>query len=113
MPLSTGAKIHVSERRAFEEDIRRHFVGQIEAINNSIARARGYAFVYHPGSTTYIRSKDERTRIVPLADANLLIRVLPIDANVNSIEYRSEEGVTVVTDGATFELEINDFGANR
>jgi hypothetical protein len=112
LPLSTGAKIHVLERRKFEDDIRRHFVGEIEAVANNVARARGFTFVYHRGKTAYVRSRKEQIRLLALTDALLIIRLLPADARLEQIEYRSEGDRTIVTDG-TFQLEIADFGSNR
>lgn len=112
MPLSSGARVHVVDRRLFDGDVRRHFVGQVEAVANSVARVRGYTFVHEPGVGEYVRSRNEQTRLVPLTDAMLVIRVLPPDARIADVEYRTEEDRMIVTDG-TFELEIADFGALR
>jgi hypothetical protein len=113
MPLSSGAKIHVTERRAFEADIRAHFIGEVEAIANGVARARGWAFVFNTGRNEYVRSRHPRIRLVPLNDARLVIRVLPPASNVEAAEYRFDDDQLFVTDGVNFEIEINDFGAMR
>jgi hypothetical protein len=112
MPLSSGTKIHVIERRLFDGDIRRHFVGEIEAVANSVARARGWTFVHDPGKSGYVRSRREQIRIVPLTDAHLTIRILPLETRIADVAYRAEGNRTIVTDGS-FELEIADFGAHR
>jgi hypothetical protein len=36
-----GEVIHVIERRIFSGDVRRHFVGEIEACSNSALRVKG------------------------------------------------------------------------
>lgn len=112
MPLSSGARVHVVERRLFEGDIRRHFAGVVEAVANSVARVRGYTFVHEPGRGAYVRSEHEQTRLIALTAGHLVIRVLPPDTRVAEIEYRADGNRMIVTDG-TFELEIADFGAHR
>jgi hypothetical protein len=112
MPLSTGTKIHVLDRRLFDGDVRRHFVGEVEAVANSVARVRGYMFVHEPGKSSYVRSRREQVRIVALIDARLIIRILPPETAIAEVEYRAEGNRTIVTDGR-FELEIADFGAHR
>lgn len=112
MPLSSGARVHVIDRRLFDGDIRRHFVGVVEAVANSVARVRGYTFVHEPGKGAYVRSRLEQTRLIPLTDGHLIIRVLPPETRVSEIEYQADDNRTIVTDGS-FELEIADFGAHR
>ena len=52
MILQPGEKVHVVERRSFDTDIRRHFVGAVEDVDISAFRATGYAFFDDVGSTT-------------------------------------------------------------
>jgi hypothetical protein len=110
MLLKPGEKIHVITRRWFEGDLRRHFAGEIVAANESIARVRGYTFVFHPGPNEYVRRPESRERIIALADAGNIINFIPEDVNLEELVYRpSEENRLVVTDRRSFHLDINEF----
>ena len=113
MVLDVGEKIHVMERRRFESDLRRHFLGVVEAVGALSIRATGYAFVYDPGSSTYIRMTEQRTRLIPLGAAGVIINVLPPESALEEARYEEEHGRLVVTDGSAFKLDINEFGRHR
>lgn len=113
MLLDVGEKIHVIERRRFDTDLRRHFFGVVEQVNASTARAVGYVFVYDSGSSSYVRGGELRTRLIPLSSDGVIINVAPHDTSVDAVRYQDENGRLVVTDGAAFKLDINEFGRNR
>ena len=46
MLVEIGEKVHIAVRRMFETDLRRHFVGEIKAANDSVVRLIGYSIVY-------------------------------------------------------------------
>jgi len=111
--VDVGEKVHVVERRLFEGDVRRHFFGVVERAGEGAIRITGYAYVYDPASTTYIRSAEQRTRVLPLAASGFVINVAPPDADLESIRYEERDGRLTVTDGAGFSLDINEFGRHR
>jgi len=113
MALDVGEKIHVIERRRFDTDLRRHFFGIVERVTESTIRAVGYVFVYDPGTATYLRSTHLRTRVIPLASDGLIINVAPESTSVEAVRYEESAGRLVVTDGAEFTIDINEFGRNR
>lgn len=113
MPLTAGDKVHVIERRRFDTDLRRHFVGVVEASTDVAFRAAGYVFVYDPSSSTYVRLERRRTRIMPLASDGIIINVVPPDTDIEATRYDDTSGRLVVTDGGTFRLDVNEFGRNR
>ena len=41
-----GEKVFVITRRLFDEDLRRHFVGEVQEITNVAMRVQGYSFVF-------------------------------------------------------------------
>jgi hypothetical protein len=111
MVLEQGEIIHVMIRRNFEDDLRRHFAGEVVETEGILARIEGYAFVLDTGSNKYIRLPDKRIRLVGLADPNNIINILPAEAVLSNIVYtRSKEGRLVVTDNESFSLDINEFG---
>lgn len=114
MILEPGEKIHVITRRHFENDLRRHFIGEIIKTSEVAVRVEGYAFVLDTSLNQFIKRKQKRTRIFGLADSGNIINVLPTDADLELAKYtQTKENVLVVTDGKTFALDINEFGSNR
>jgi hypothetical protein len=105
--LHRGDKVFIVERRLFDQDLRRHFVGEVEACTDVGFRARGYPFFYHPTAQNYVRKPSPRTRIFPF-DGNLIINVLPKDCDVGSINYIASEIGTTLTDRKSFEMDVSD-----
>jgi len=100
----------VITRRSFDGDLRRHFVGQVIAANESTARVKGFTFVFYPGPNEYVRRPDMRERIIALSDAGNIINVIPENINLEDLVYRaSEQNRLVVTDHKSFSLDINEF----
>lgn len=114
MILEQVEKVHVIMRRNFESDIRRHFIGEIVAANDTLARVVGYTFVLDGTSGQFVRRREKRIRIIGLSDPGNIINVLPMEADIENSQYTlSPEGKLVVTDGKTFTLDINEFGLSR
>lgn len=111
--IGTGEKVHVIERRTFESDVRRHFVGEVVATTESVMRVVGWAFVWDSNEARYVRRDDRRTRVIPLAAPGIVLNVLPHGLDVSEVRYEQEGRRMVVTDGRDFLLEINEFGVNR
>ncbi len=112
--LSKGEKIFIITRRLFESDLRRHFVGEIEAVSGGAIRVQGYVFVYDTANNDYVRRDGIRTRLFSLVDANLVINILPRDVNIKDVLYRLDNSNhLVLTDEKLFRLDINEFGLLR
>ena len=108
-----GEVIHVIERRIFSGDVRRHFVGEIEACSNSALRVKGYLFVYDSSASAFLRKPEIRTRVIPL-DNRVIINVLPDGVSFDSVSYTLDaEGNLTLTDGAGFELDVSEFSARE
>jgi hypothetical protein len=114
MLLRKGEKIHVVERRRFDTDLRRHFIGEIIEIAESGVRVCGYTFVFDLGKNEYLRKPEFRTRIISLFDSDNIVNVLPENAKIEKAVYTlSKENNLTVTDRETFSLDINEFRARR
>ncbi len=112
--LKEGEKVHVVQRRSFESDVRRHFIGEVQEANDVVARVFGYVFVFDKGKNSYIRLPESRTRILSLTDAALIINLLPDAARIEKARYTTNKDMRlVVTDGETFSLDINEFGVSH
>ena len=113
MVLREGDKIHVIARRGFEQDLRRHFAGEVVAVSDYICKAVGHVFVLNPSTNRFSRKPEKRTRIVSLIDAGNIINILPSNVNTDDLNYVSgAQGHMTVTDGASFTLDIQEFLSN-
>jgi hypothetical protein len=114
MLLKKGEKVHVIARRLFEGDLRRHFVGEVKAATDTIARMEGYVFVFDTRKNEYIKKPSLRVRIIALADSNNIVNVIPQSVSIEELSYQtSADNRTVVTDGKSFSLDINEFSSMR
>ena len=114
MIIKADEKVHVVQRRLFEGDVRRHFVGEVVEGGDSAIRVRGYSFVLDKASNQYVRRPEKRERVVSLVSGNLIINILPFDAKVDKATYSSgKDGHLCVTDGETFSLDIHEFGPKQ
>ena len=110
--LGVGEKVHVVTRRAFPEDVRRHFVGAVQACSGDAVKLEGYAFVLRGSTNEYERRPEKRVRVVSLSDAGNIINVLPESVHLDGLKYEFSSGRLLMTDGAGYELELTEFGAD-
>lgn len=64
MLLEISEKVQVVVRRIFETDLRRHFIGEIKAAKDSIARIEGYSMIFDKGQNTFIKKPNIRVTIM-------------------------------------------------
>lgn len=112
MLLSPGEKIQVIARRRFDGDMMRHFVGEVTACTEGVARVEGYTFLYDSETAEFARRPERRVRIISLSDAGNIVTVLPAEVVLEDVRYAfSEEGRMIVTDGKGFALDVNEFSS--
>ena len=114
MIFDIGEKVHIIERRYFQTDLRRHFVGEIVRCTNNAIRVVGYSWIYDQTKGEYIRKDEKREKVYGISgDGRLVINVIPINVDLEAISYQvlPEEGL-VVTDGNEFVLNIREFMAS-
>ncbi len=109
--LRPGEKIHVIQRRSFDKDVRRHFVGQVEAYEDGIARATGYVFVIDDLSEhLFVKRPDCRTRLIPARSGDVIVNVIPKSVDIETVSYQMEGRSMRVTDGAAWSMDVKEFG---
>jgi hypothetical protein len=111
--IKVGDKLHIMTRRRFESDSRRHFAGEVTAISGNLQEIRGYAFVYESGVNEYRKRPELRTRIFSIGQEGFIVSKLPAEVHIASLIYRIVDKRLAVTDGGSFSLDINEFGATR
>ena len=114
MLIEINEKVHVVVRRTFETDLRRHFIGEIKVINDSIARIEGYFMVFDKSKNTFIKKPHRRVTIMDLSSSGYWVNVIPKEVKLADLKYiyDSDNNLTL-TDGKSFEIDINEFGAFR
>lgn len=111
--LQPGEKIHVIERRAFDGDARRHFVGEVEQATDNVVRATGYTFVCNTMTGNFDRREPERTRIVPLTAAGVVVYVIPTEIDVHQVRYEWASGNRLVVRSGHWEVFLDEFASLR
>jgi len=110
MLMHPGDKLHIIARRRFEKDLRRHFVGEVQAVEQNAVRAKGYIFIFDNAANRFIKKDEQHTRIFSLIDSSIIINVLPSETNIEDVHYQlSDENHLVVTDNNLFRLDIQEF----
>lgn len=114
MVLSPGDKVHVIIRRNFENDLRQHVTGVVEEATEVAARVTGYLWVFERSSGEFSRRNKERTRVISLVDAGLIINVLPATVHLDTLRFATDSArKRILTDGHGFENNISEFDAAR
>ncbi len=114
MILEKGDKLHVISHRVFEDDLRRHFVGEVQESSDTVARVKGYTFVFDQSKCEYTKKSIPRIRIISLVDSLNIINLIPRETKLDSIVYcLDRNNRLIVTDSDAFTLDINEFGSNR
>lgn len=107
--LKPGEIIHVIHR--FEKEMKRHFAGEVECVDGSVVRASGYAFVVDdPRAHQFVKRPDRRVKLIPLADGELVINVLPAAVKLEDLRYEEQDHRLCVTDGKQWKMELKEFG---
>jgi hypothetical protein len=109
--LKTGENIHVIHRRRFDKDIRRHFVGGVEAYEGGLVRATGYVFVVDElNEHLFAKRPDRRTKLIPLASGDVIVNVLPEDLDIEQVRYELDGRKLWLTDGNGWKMDVKEFG---
>lgn len=112
MILARGEKVHVVIRREFSDDLRRHFIGEVEAATDDVARVQGYMFVYDLSINQFVRRPNLRTQLFSIVDRGNMITVMPIDTILTEVVYKmTASRRLVLTDEKHFMIDVNEFGA--
>jgi hypothetical protein len=111
MIIAIGEKLHLTYRALFENSSRRHFLGEVMAVNGAICRLKGYAFVLDPKIGSYTKRPEKRITIVDLSESGYIVNVIDSAIDLSAVNYKYIRDIgLVVTDGKDFEMNINEFG---
>lgn len=106
--VSPGEKVHLIQRRHFELEPHRHFVGTVEAYSEGLLRVVGHMFAVDSSTFEFRRRPEVRTRIVSAVSGEVLINILPASVNLDRIVYRQEAGALRVTDDTDWHMDLSE-----
>lgn len=114
MLIEIGEKVHVIIRRTFETDLRRHFIGEIMAVEGSCARVKGFFMVFDRNKNSFIKKLNPRLTILDLSSSGYWVNIIPRDVNIGDLIYPNDSNKNLIlTDQKSFKLDINEFGVHR
>lgn len=114
MIIEVGEKLHIIYRALCDKSNRRHFVGEVLAVDGMLCRMRGYFFVYDERKTEFFRIEETRTILVGLADSGIICNVIDASVRIEDVRYRYAAGIGLVaTDDKAFAMNVNEFGAKH
>ncbi|HQU89238.1 MAG TPA: hypothetical protein PK620_10095 [Denitromonas sp.] len=112
MVVEVGEKVHVVYRALYESAIRRHFLGEVVAVDRGLCRLEGFAFVYDAKATVFLKRAERRFTIVDLGDSGYVVNLIESRVDIDAVTYKYLSNIGLVaTDGKSFVLNINEFGA--
>ena len=106
MLLNEGDKILVANRRLFEKDEVRFFIGRVDAYEAGVVKATGHSYVRDLMDGGLIEKAEERTKILPLFSGTLLVYLLPAGMKLDTVKFVAEDGGLLLTDGKGFTMNL-------
>jgi hypothetical protein len=106
--IEVGDKLHITTRRLFENDVRRHSAGEVTGIAGELQELRGYAFVFEAGVTEYKKRPELGSRLPRSPRVASFVTKIPRVIAIASLQFRVGATHLVVTDGNSFTLDINE-----
>jgi hypothetical protein len=111
MLIEKGTKVHVAYRALYEKSTRRHFLGEVVAVDGVVCLMEGFAFVHEPKLETYKRKPERRKTVIDLAESGYVVNIIDPTVILDDVSYKYlQETGMVATDGKGFSLDINEFG---
>lgn len=108
MVLVNGDTVLVSNRRMFERDESRYFVGRTIACEGPLLKVEGFSFV-RDLATGYVVKKDEkRVKVVSLASPGYIVYQLQSDINVENVDIESGDGDAILVDGDRHIMNLSE-----
>ena len=111
MIVEPGEKIHVMYRATYENSTRRHFLGEVMAVEGAICRIEGYVFVYDKRATEFVKKPEKRTTVIDISESGYIANMIDKNVILDNVRYKYAQGTGLIaTDEKYFSLNINEFG---
>ena len=112
--LKPGEKVHAGLLAAFPGQVRRAFIGVVEAYENGVARVRGRSWLFDALQGVYVPKNDERVRLISVVSGRYVFNVLPPGTDLSKVRYhRRPDGTLVLTDGGALMMDVSEGDVRR
>ena len=110
MILEVGSKVLVVNRRMFENDKERFFIGLVDNCENGLAQVTGHTWVKDNFNGAFVRKEDLRTKVVALASPGLIVYLLPSAIQYNQLRFEmTDNGQVWLRDGGPhFKMDLSE-----
>ena len=108
MLLNKGDTILVANRRLFETDESRFFIGSVDEYEAGIVKATGRSYVRDVMSGRMIEKADKRTKILSLSSGTFLIYQIPGAPSPDAMKFTEEEGRLSLTNEKGFRMDLTE-----
>ncbi len=99
MILEIGDTVLISNRRMFERDEARYFLGRTVACEGSLLKVEGFTFARDMTDGHVIKKDEKRVKVLSLASPGYMVYQLPSDINIESVEIESNDGDAILVEG--------------
>jgi hypothetical protein len=108
MLLNDGDVVLVSNRRMFERDESRFFLGRTIASEGALLKVEGYTFVRDLSSGQIVKKDEVRIKVLSLASPGYIVYQLPRDTNINMAMIQGENGEAILADGSREIMNLSE-----
>lgn len=108
MILECGNIVLVSNRRMFDGDEMRFFLGRTIACEGSLLKAEGFTFVRDLSNGLVTRKDERRIKVLSLDSPGHFVYQLPDDVDVDHVKIASGNGDAYLVDGCRRLLNLSE-----
>jgi len=108
MIFEIGDTVLLSNRRMFERDEARFFVGRTVACEGQLLKVEGFTFVRDVSNGYVVKKEEKRTKVLSLASPGYIVYQLPNDINVETIDIESGNGEAILVDGSRQIMNLSE-----
>jgi hypothetical protein len=98
----------VAHRRLFEKDVVRFFVGEVDAYDAGIIKARGHSYVRDMMGGQVVGKEEARTTILSLSSGTLIVYQLPDAVELDAMRFVATDLELRMTDGRGFTMNLTE-----
>ncbi len=108
MILKIGDVLLVSNRRLFERDEKRFFVGRTIACEGPLVKVEGFSFVQDLSNGHVTRKEEKRIKVLSLQSPGYIVYQLSSDIDVDNLDIESCSGDAYLVDGIQRLLNLTE-----
>ena len=108
MILNDGDVVLVSNRRMYERDESRFFLGRTIASEGPLLKVEGFTFVRDMSCGLIVKKDELRTKLVSLDSPGFIVYQLPGDIDIEKADIRGGNGDSILFDGSREVMNLSE-----